>query len=541
MKSYYLYATLCKALLACSDSNAPYEAAQSITEEGLMTHVSVLASDDFMGRATGTDGEWKTVEYLVQQLKEIGATPGFEGEEYIQPFPLVGQKTSNHTLKIGSTNGKYQDDFVSWPADEATKVDIKNAELVYVGYGIQAPEESWDDFKGVDVTGKIIVIKNNDPEYDEDLFGGFARLYYGRYDYKYEKTKEMGALGAIIIHTTETAGYGWNVVSNSWGSERFNVKAEETNSETKLNAWMTYEMSASVFDQAGLDIDEMLAAADDPEFEPVELSGVKLSASLDAEYRTINAMNVLGVIEGSDPELKDEYLVLTAHHDHLGITTPIDGDDINNGAEDNAAGVATLLEMMKACKYQQGNLKRSVLGLIVSAEEVGLLGSQYWAEHPTVDPAKVSANINLDGTNVYGATKDIVIVGYGRTSVSDLVEKHAEEVGRTVVPDPHPDRGYFYRSDHFNMAKVGIPAIFPNPGREFIDKPDGYINLVDSVSNANYHTVNDEVNDYWDLTGAINDARLFFKVGVDVLNAPELQSWKTGDEFEATRLESLSN
>lgn len=541
MKTHFLVALLFISMLACSDGTPPYEAADQITEEGIMGHVSVLASDDFMGRATGSEGEWKTVEYLVKEMEAIGADPGVDGKEYVQNFPLVGQKTSNHTLKIGSNKGKYQDDFVSWPADEATKVDIKNAELVYVGYGIQAPEENWDDFKEVDATGKILIIKNNDPEYDDELFGGFARLYYGRYGYKYEKAKEMGALGAIIIHTTETAGYGWNVVSNSWGSERFNVKAEDASSDTKLNAWMTYEMSASVFKEAGLNIDEMLAAADDPDFTPVPLKGVQLSASMDAEYRTINAMNVLGVIEGSDPELKDEYLVLTAHHDHLGITTPVDGDDINNGAEDNAAGVATLLEMMKVYKSQQGKLKRSVLGLIVSAEEVGLLGSQYWAKHPTVDPGKVSANINLDGTNVYGATKDVVLVGYGRNTVGDLVEKHAAEVGRVVKPDPHPDRGYFYRSDHFNMAKVGIPAIFPNSGREFIGKPEGYLAVVDSVADANYHTVNDEVNEYWDLTGAVNDARLFFKVGLDVLNNPELQSWYSGDEFEAVRLQSISN
>lgn len=534
-------------LIGCNSGASIDEAANSITKESLMNHVTVLSSDAFLGRSTGTEGEEKSVEYLVNELKAIGASSGVEDGSYIQPFPLVGQKTTNHTMRISasgksSVNPIFFEDFVAWPSDEATEVDIRNAELVYVGYGIQAPEEDWDDFKDVDVSGKIIVIKNNDPEYDENMFGGKARLFYGRYTYKYEKAKEMGALGAIIIHTTETAGYGWNVVSNGWSRERFNVKGSGGGeSKTKLSAWMTYDASDALFNMAGLDVDELLEAADSPDFVPVSFGNVRLSTSLDAEYRDINAMNVLGVIEGSDAELKDEYLVLTAHFDHLGITTPINGDSLNNGAEDNAAGVSALLETMKAYKSIQPELKRSVLGLIVSAEEVGLLGSKYWAENPTVDPGKVTANINLDGMNVYGETEDVVIIGYGRNSVADLVIEEAEKQGRTVKPDPRPEQGIFYRSDHFNMAKVGIPAIFPNPGNEFVGKETGFAEIVDSVSAANYHSVNDEVNEYWDLTGAEIDARLFFRVGLRTLNAPTLQRWNAGDEFEATRLKALEN
>lgn len=544
MKKLILFAPAL-LLLACNSGPSVDEAAQSITKESLMNHVSVLASDAFLGRATGTEGEQMSVDYLVSELKAIGATSGVEDGSYIQPFPLVGQKTSNHTMRItargkSSLNPTFFNDFVAWPSDEATKVDISNAELVYVGYGIQAPEEDWDDFKGVDVSGKIIVIKNNDPEYDENMFGGKARLFYGRYTYKYEKAKELGALGAIIIHTTETAGYGWGVVSNGWSRERFNVKGSGgDNSETKMSAWMTYDASNALFNMAGLNVDELLEAADSPDFEPVSLGRVRMNVGLDAEYRDINAKNVLGVVEGSDPELKDEYLVLTAHFDHLGVTAAIDGDSLNNGAEDNAAGVSALLESMKAYKSIQPQLKRSVLGLIVSAEEVGLLGSQYWAENPTVPAGKVTANINLDGMNVYGETEDVVIIGYGRNTLADLVVQEAEKQGRSVKPDPRPEQGIFYRSDHFNMAKVGIPAIFPNPGTEFIGKEAGFGEKVDSVSAANYHSVNDEVNEFWDLTGAEKDARLFFKVGFEALNAPSLQQWKQGDEFEAARLRSL--
>lgn len=529
---------------ACINSN---DVSRQITKEGLMNHISVLASDAYLGRSTGTEGEEKTVNYLVSELKAMGATSGVDDASYIQPFPLVGQKTSNQTMSITASGNStirpnFFEDFVAWPSDEATEVDIKNAELIYVGYGIQAPEENWDDFKGMDVKGKIIVIKNNDPEYDDDLFGGKARLFYGRYTYKFEKAQEMGALGAVIIHTTETAGYGWNVVSNGWSREQFNVKDKgDSDSDTKLSAWLTYDASEALFNLAGLDIDEQLAAADSPDFKPVPLGNVRLNASLTATYRDINAMNVLGVIEGSDPDLKDEYLILTAHFDHLGITTPIAGDSLNNGAEDNAAGVAALLEMMKAYKSIQPNLKRSVLGLIVSAEEVGLLGSQYWAENPTVHPGKVAGNINLDGTNVYGETSDVVVIGYGRNSVADLVVEEAEKQGRTVKADPRPEQGIFYRSDHFNMAKVGIPAIFPNPGTDFVDKPLEYAELIDSVSAANYHSVNDEVNEYWDLKGAELDTKLYFNVGVSVLNAPALQTWYKGDEFEAKRLEMIYN
>ncbi len=539
---------LCAASLliisSCSDSKLQ-EAAELITETSLMSHIRTLSSDAFMGRGTGTEGEQMTVDYLVSQFEEMGAEPGAEDGSYVQPFPLLGQKTKNARLSItrpsgGSTINRfnYFEDFVAWPADESEKVNISNEELVYVGYGIQAPEENWDDFKGVDVKGKVIVIKNNDPEYDPDLFGGKARLYYGRYTYKFEKARELGAIGAIVIHTTPTAGYGWNVVSNSWSRERFYVKSAEgaDKGDTRFNGWMTYESSKILFEQAGMNLDEMLEAADDPDFRPVSLPNVGLSLSLEADYREINAKNVIAKIEGSDPELRDEYLLLTAHFDHLGITTPVNGDSINNGAEDNAAGVSALLNMMRAYKSIQPQMKRSVLALVVSAEEVGLLGSQYWAQNPTVDPGKVTANINLDGINVYGETRDVVIIGYGRNTMAELVEEEAAKEGRTVKPDPRPEQGIFYRSDHFNMAKIGIPAIFPNPGTEFIDKPEGWEQVIDSVSAANYHSVSDEINEYWDLKGAVKDTRLFFRAGFRAINADKLQRWMPGDEFEAARL-----
>ena len=545
MKKIIPLLTISALVISCT--SPAEQVSKQITAEGIMQHVEVLASDEYMGRSTGTDGEQMAADYIINEFKSLGATSGVEDGSFIQPFPLLGQKTDKNTsLRISGNSRQsfdYYNDFMAWPANQADEVRVRNADMVYVGYGIQAPEENWDDFKGVDVAGKVLIVKNNDPAYDDNMFGGDARLYYGRYTYKYEKALEKGALGVLIIHTTPTAGYGWNVVSNSWSRERFYLKSGDATepAQTEFNGWLTYDASKQLFEQAGLDVDKMLDAADSPDFEPVALNGPKLNLSLDAEYRTINGKNVVGVIEGSDPELKDEYLVITGHYDHLGITTPIDGDDINNGAEDNAAGIAGIIEMAKGFKALQSGLKRSVILLAVSAEEVGLLGSKYWAENPTVPVNKVSANINLDGTNVYGATKDMVIVGYGRTTLSDMVVEAAAKVGRTVKPDANPSAGIFYRSDHFSLAKVGIPAIFPNPGNEFIGKPENYASVVDSVSGANYHTVNDEVNEYWDLSGAEADFRLLFKVAVDVLNDNKLQAWKAGDEFEAARLESLKN
>jgi len=533
--------------VACQQQSPVEKAAESITKENLMQPIEVLSSDEFQGRSTGTVGEEKTVDYLTEKFREMGLNGGMPDGGYIQDVPLIGQTTGQDaTLRItknGSTLHEfgYYDDFMAWPSNLEENVSIDDAELVYVGYGIQAPEENWDDFKEADVKGKVLVVKNNDPNENPDLFKGETRLYYGRYDYKYEKAREMGALGVLIIHTTPSAGYGWNVVANSWSRERFYLRGNEAmeNSPTEFNGWLTKDSSTELFNSAGLDLEEQLQAAESMEFEPVELEGLRMNLDLKAGYRNKDAKNVLAAIEGSDTELKDQYMVFTAHHDHLGITQPVEGDSINNGALDNAAGVSALLNMADAYKQIEGNLKRSVLFLVVGAEEVGLLGSSYWAENPTVHPGKVTANINLDGMNVYGKTKDIVLVGYGRNSVSDVIEAQAAEEDRIVKPDPHPDRGYFYRSDHFPLAKKGIPAIFPNPGTEFVDKPEGYSATVDSLSDANYHSVSDEINEYWDLSGMVQNVRLYFESGFEIINDSEMQTWQEGDEFRQARMEMI--
>ncbi|MDX1671992.1 MAG: M20/M25/M40 family metallo-hydrolase [Balneolaceae bacterium] len=547
MKSILTLLFAALIFISCSRPSPVEQAAQSITKESLMKPIEVLSSDAFRGRATGTEGEEKTVDYLVSYLEETCATPGMPDGGWVQQVPLIGQKTDQDATLYITRNGNrvhrfgYYDDFMAWPSNLEENVDVNSADLVYVGYGIQAPEENWDDFKGTDVKGKILVVKNNDPSSDPDLFEGDTRLYYGRYGYKYEKARELGAAGVLIIHTTPSAGYGWNVVANSWSRESFYLRGNEAmkNSPTKFNGWLTKEASTALFESAGMDLEEQLAAAEHRDFEPKPLGNLRLSLELQASYREQNGKNVLGVIEGNAQEKKDEYLVFTAHHDHLGMTSPVKGDSINNGALDNAAGVSATLNLAKAYCDVQEQLDRSILFLFVGAEEVGLLGSQYWAEHPTVHPGKVTGNINLDGMNVYGPTKDVVVIGYDRNTLSDMLEENAKERDRYLKPDPHPDRGYFYRSDHFSLAKKGIPAVFPDRGTEFVGKPDGYSSLVDSLEDANYHSVSDEINQYWDITGMVRDVRLFFETGYEVLNAPEMMKWREGDEFRAMRQKML--
>lgn len=542
-----LFLLILMLVLACQESPAD-KAAGSITEQSLLNHIEVLSSDEFEGRAPATVGEELTLDYIIEQFQSIGVEPGMEDGSYLQEFPLLGQQVDGETARFTiRQNGnvvdelEYRTEFMAWPSNEEERVQIQNAEVLYVGYGIQAPEFDWDDYKGAAVEGKILVFKNSDPSYDPDIFEGDSRLYYGRWSYKFEKAEEMGALGAIIIHTTPTAGYGWSIVENSWGRERFALQSGDNGNGPvpEFNSWLTSESSESLFSHAGLDLYEQLDAAASRDFEPVTLDGVTVDVNLSASYSNMSSNNVVGKITGSDPDLQDEYMIFSAHYDHLGISNPVDGDSINNGAIDNAAGVSAVLNIANALKSVESEMKRSALFVLVGAEEMGLLGSQYWAANPTVHPGKVTANLNLDGMQVYGKTNDVVLVGYGRNTITDIIEKHASNEGRVVKPDPEPGQGFFYRSDHFSFAKIGIPAIFPNRGRDYIDKTEAEVAEIDSVNTANYHAVSDEINEFWDMSGMEQDTRLFFRAAFDILNADEMMKWEENDEFEAARNEFL--
>jgi Zn-dependent M28 family amino/carboxypeptidase len=549
LKKHILLPLVLIVFISCESGSDLEYAENTITSESLMAPIEILSSDEFEGRAPATRGEDLTVDYLIEYLQTAGIEGGMPDGSYVQEFPLISQNVDRETVRFRINSGNeilhslgFYDDFMAWPANQEEIVRVQNAEVVYVGYGIQAPEYDWDDYKKMDMSGKVLVFKNSDPAYDPDIFDGDSRLYYGRWSYKFEKAEELGALGAIIVHTEPTAGYPWLVVANSWGRERFYLmsEAEDNGGLPEFNSWLTKESSEKLFAAAGLDLDEQLEAADDPGFQPVVLEGVSIDVEMAADYqRDMNSRNVLGKIEGNDPQLNDEYLVFTAHYDHLGITVPVEGDSINNGALDNAAGVSAVLNLATAYKQIVGQMRRSALFLFVGAEEMGLLGSQYWAENPTVHPGKVTANINLDGMNVYGETEDVVLIGYDRNTVSDIIAEQAEMIGRVVKPDPNPEQGYFYRSDHFSLANVGIPAIFPNSGRDFINKPDGYNDVVDSLMSANYHNVHDEINEHWDLSGMERDTRLFFRSGMEILNADRMMEWRPGDEFEITRRQML--
>lgn len=531
---------------ACSQEPDYSSSLESINEESLMSHIMALSADSMMGRAPGTEGEQKTVDYIISEYRKYGLQPGMPDGSFIQHVPVIGQVTARdaqlHIRRNGSNlhSFDYYTEMMAWPASQQEQVDVSDAELVYVGYGIIAPEENWDDYKGVDVSGKILVFKNNDPSTYPDRFAGEARLYYGRWGYKFEMAEKMGALGAIIVHTTPTAGYGWNVVSGSWGRERFELARDGEPGTTGFSAWLTEEGSTAMFAEAGLNLSEMLDAAESPDFSPVPLDGITASIRLNSTYKDLTLMNVVGKIEGNDAELKDDYIVFTAHHDHLGVGTPVDGDSIYNGALDNASGVSAVLNLARTYSEVSNNLRRSMLFVMVGGEESGLLGSDYFTSNPPVHPSRMTANINIDGLNIFGPTRDIIVVGKGRSSMDDIMQKEAAKDGREVRPDQNPEQGSYYRSDHFSFAKVGVPALYPRAGVRYINRPDNYYeDVVQPYLGRNYHTVHDKVDENWDLSGAVKDVRLIFRVGNRIANQDEMVTWTPGDEFEAIRTQSL--
>lgn len=518
-----------------------------ITVESLKEHILVLSDDSMMGRAPASLGEQMTVDYIISQFEAIGIQPGMPDGGWIQDVPLLAQTTGRNTSLRITRGGRqiqnvpYFTDLMVSPAQDQESVSLRDAEMVFVGYGIQAPEENWDDYKGVDVSGKIIIVKNSDPANDPDRFAGDARLYYGRWTYKYEIAQKLGAAGVLIIHTTPTAGYPWAVVANSFGRERFFIMPEgDERAATQIQGWLSSRASQQLFEAAGLDLIQLMEDAESPDFQPVSLGNLRASIDLTATYRSINAKNVIGVLPGRDPILKDEYLVFSAHHDHLGVGTPIDGDSIYNGALDNASGVSAMLNIAKVLKENEWKLKRSVVFTAVGAEESGLLGSQYYALNPTVHPGRMTANINIDGLNIYGLTEDIVSIGLGRTSIDQILIDEAAKDGRVVKADQFPEQGFFYRSDHFNFARIGVPALYTSAGVDFIGKPENYgRDVVEEYTRQRYHTVFDEYDETWDLEGAVQDVRLLTRVAFRILNAPAMMTWNPGDEFEAARLRAL--
>jgi Zn-dependent M28 family amino/carboxypeptidase len=541
------------SLIACSSPGAPDAALKSFTADALLAHIRTLSSDKFEGRGPGSNGEQLSIKYIQDQFKQAGLEPGNPDGTYLQNVPLVGI-TPDPAMKLtlsghGTTlTPKFQDDFVAWTKRVVDSSSI-DADLVFVGYGVQAPEFNWDDFKGADVRGKVIVVLVNDPpvpdphdpsRLDPAVFGGNAMTYYGRWTYKFEKAAAMGAAGCFIVHNTERAGYPWQVVRNSWGAQQFDLSTPDKNmNRAAIEGWLSEPEATKLFKLAGKDLDALRKAAVKRDFKPVPL-GIRAKLTVKNTLRTIDSHNVIAKLTGSDSTLKNEYVIYTAHWDHFGIGPEVNGDKIYHGAKDNASGVAALIEIAKAFKQLGTPPKRTMLFLSVTGEEQGLLGSRYYAEHPLYPLARTAANINMDAMNVLGRTRDIVMVGMGASSLDSLVADLARQQGRTVKGDPEPEKGYFYRSDHFNFAKHGVPAFDPDEGVDFIGKPVGWgMKMRDQYTSENYHKPSDVIKDYWDLSGMVEDCQLFLLVGYNVGNAVETPTWNPGAEFKAARDASL--
>jgi len=520
-----------------------------IEPQPILDRIKVLASDDFQGRAPGTAGEEKTVQYLENEFKKLGLKPGNTDGTYIQKVPLVGitgTPTTPLTISKGATKQviKWRDEMVAWTKHVEDTAAITNSEMIFAGYGVEAPEFNWDDFKGVDVKGKTIVVLVNDPavpdpsnpgKLDPKTFGGDAMTYYGRWTYKFEEGARKGAAGVLIVHEEGPAGYPFSVVQGNLG-EKFDLVTPDKNAgRAAIEGWVTLDAARRIFKMAGQDFDALKKQAATREFKPVPL-GLTASLGIKNTLRTIDSRNVVGKLEGSDPAHKDEYVVYSAHWDHFGIGTPVKGDKIYNGALDNASGVATVLEIARAFTQVQPAPKRSILFLMVTAEEQGLLGSEYYATNPIYPLDKTLANINVDGVNQWGRTKDLTIIGLGASDLDDYIKAAAAEQQRTLRGDPEPEKGFYYRSDHFNFAKQGVPALDPDAGIEFVGKPPEYGKQKrDEYTEHDYHAPSDEVKPDWDLTGAADDAELLFAVGYRVANADKYPEWRAGNEFKAKR------
>jgi Zn-dependent M28 family amino/carboxypeptidase len=510
----------------------------------VLSHTKVLSSDSFEGRAPGTKGEELTVAYLVDQFKRAGLKPGNTDGTYLQKVPLVGITPAPAPLvfKKGSARQtlRWKDDVVAWTKHVAPTATLDASELVFVGYGVVAPEFNWDDYKGLDVKGKTLVMLVNDPpvpdqanpsELDPKTFGGKAMTYYGRWTYKYEIGAQKGAAGVLLIHETGPAGYPFSVVQGKTGEQFDLITPDKNMGRAAIEGWITLDEGRKLLKMAGQDFDALKKQAATREFKPVPL-GVDASMTIHNKLRTIDSKNVIGRLDGADPKLKGEFVVYTAHWDHFGKTA----DGIFHGAEDDALGCASLIEMARAFTKAPVPPRRSILFLAVTAEEQGLLGSQYYSVTPVYPLAKTAADINMDSWNVHGRTKDMTLVGYGASDLDDYTRDAAGEQGRLVHGDAEPEKGFYYRSDHFNFAKQGVPALDPDGGMNFIGKPADYgQKMRDEWNEQRYHKPADLVMPEWDLTGTREDLNVLFAVGYRVAQADKMPEWKPGNEFKAKR------
>ncbi|HEY9405768.1 MAG TPA: M28 family metallopeptidase [Pyrinomonadaceae bacterium] len=523
-------------------------ALDSINADSILQHTKTLSSDEYEGRGPGTRGEELTVKYLTEQYQRLGLKPGNPDGTYVQKVPLVGftgAARASFTSNGKTIDLKFPTDYVAVSRRFVPESKVENSDVVFVGYGVVAPEYGWDDYKGMDVKGKTIVMLINDPavpdasdpsKLDDKMFKGNAMTYYGRWTYKYEIARDKGAAAAIIVHETGPAGYPYEVVSGSWSRENFDVQTPNKNMDrAAVEGWITLDRAKELMTASGQDFDALKKAAVTKDFKPVTLNA-KANIEVKNTIREIDSSNVVAKLEGSDANLKNEYIVYSAHWDHLGRDPKLPGDQIFNGALDNASGTGAMLEIAEAFTKMTPAPKRSIIFLSVTAEEKGLLGAKHYAANPLYPAAKTLANINIDGVNQWGRTKDITMVGDDNSTLIDLLRESAGTQGRTVKPDPDAAKGFYYRSDHFEFAKVGVPALYVNEGTEYIGKDVNFSRQKrDEYEAKDYHKPSDEIKPEWDLAGAVEDAQLLTLIGYRVAQGDKYPEWKAGSEFKATR------
>ncbi len=529
------------ALLLAAGAGPEGAALSRITAPGISGHLRFLSDDQLEGRRPGQPGDELAIKYLAAQLETYGFKPAGDSGTFLQAVPLIelhaevprdihftagGQELTLHAL--GGTAA----DLVLEPNAHVDRATVKDAPVVFVGYGITAPEYGWDDYKDADVRGKIVVLMNFNPPFK----GEGVRLWYGRWDYKYLNAAKHGAAGALVIHTTASAGYPWQVLANRADGTHQDLPPSPAEPRTmQFQGWITEAAALRLAQQAGKDLDALRKAAATRDFRPQPL-GATLSLDMPIRRTPIRSFNVVGILPGTDRALSQEAVLYTAHHDHLGVGPPAPGttDGIYNGALDNASGCATVLEIAYAATFARP--RRSILVAFVTAEEQGLLGSRWLAEHPPIPANRIAADINLDSVNRWGRTLDLGVFGLGKSSADDVVRKVASEQGRTVHGDPYPDRGTFYRSDMFSMARVGIPPVAVKGGPAYEGRPKGWGDeQALEYERKHYHQPSDEYHGDWDLSGDVQDAQLQLAVGLRIANAPQMPKWTKGDEFESAR------
>jgi Zn-dependent M28 family amino/carboxypeptidase len=509
------------------------EAYQGINTDDLKKHMKILSSDEFEGRLPTTIGEQKTLDYLTNEFKQLGYTPG-NGDSFLQPVELIEMTASpDMTMTIGDNQFAYKEGMMASTKHEKATVELKDSELVFVGFGVNAPEYDWNDYQGLDVKGKTVVILVNDPGFENPQGGKFqgkTMTYYGRWTYKYEEASRQGAKGAIIVHETRPASYGWSVVANSWSGPQYGLVSPNGNADrVAVEGWLSTEAAIKVFADAGLNFTEEKTKALAAPYN--KSMGLKASVTVNNSFKKSTSYNFIATLPGS--EKPNEHLIYTAHWDHLGKDETKDGDQIYNGAHDNSTGTSAAIVMAKAFKSLNNTPKRSTTFLLVTAEEQGLLGSKYYAENPIIPLDKTVANINMDALSVLGQTKDVAVIGMGKSELESYLEKAAKRQNRYLVQEGRPEAGYYYRSDHFSFAKQGVPALYAKGGDEPIDEATAkYRKRTNVIVTGCYHQVCDQFRENWDLSGIEQDAQLLFEVGHDLVNSSDWPQWSATSEFQ---------